>query len=451
MKDVGLAQLKEMDIETGIDLDHPDGLDVAAWSLVEAWGEGEGVEEHSKIIGLEDFLRTEHALAEPRTVEQIDSVHLVQGLLGDRHAEHETFQYSVKETGKEQHNPEHAHVDGNLVTDIGRLKRGTGDPDAAKRRDSASMRHYRIMVEMQAQERMLAELYERLAQLDEQIAQLDQRLGEIDQELAEIEEMQRLLDEGHDFNDNTAQGRRLRRGLSQSGGGDAPVTRPDGTIDSDAARRALEERERDLRVERDDTQGQRDDAQAERDTVGQRLTEEEARLGEMRDDYAQAINGSDNSGSVVQMTGLQGMGGIDLLGGARDAQPVLMFGPAEIEPEFASGADDNDLEVLAFYGDEVNSATFNTAFASTPLLMASAPLQTSTSASVANAFNAAPGESDNVITAQFTLVSDPMLAEARVVEQELAQLQAQRQLQLAEQSTADAPVQQQVAGATMRT
>lgn len=421
MTDVGLAQLKELDLNTRHDLDHPDGLDVAGWSLVEEWGEGEGVEEHSKIIGLEDFLRTEHALAEPRTVEEIDSVHLIQGILGDRRDEHETFQYSVKETGREQHNPDHA--DDNLVTDLGRLKRGISDPDNASR-SSKAQRTQRLIMQLDAQNRMLNDMYKQMAELTKELGRLRQELADINSDLAEINEMQEFLEEGGDFNDNTARGRNARRSLEtqmrRHGVDSREYTNEDGTIDTERAEEILAEREAEL-------EGRREQVERDIETTEDKITDLEQDIAEAEQDRAVNMEAAVAEGiDTASVADTQSFANVTSFYATTNPSPVVELAAASDSTGFSgfsSDADAPDAEVMAFYADD------NMGFGApetTPVQAAFTPDSTSVSLDVASAFNADPSsDGSNVITAAFTQVSDLELAEARIAEAEAAQLAAQ--------------------------
>lgn len=153
--------------------------------------------------------------------------------------DHHNFQYSLKETSKEQDSATETgkELDENQVTELGRLKNGIQDTAHEDRSRKRTQEAARFINMMSAHEQYLAELEDRMNQLRDEIDQLNE-------EIAELSELEAILAEG-DLNEDSQAGASRRKrvdNLMNLGGKNLDDFKlPNGEYDTDALIEARDE------------------------------------------------------------------------------------------------------------------------------------------------------------------------------------------------------------------
>jgi len=199
-------------------------------------------------LSIQHILRTEnhlgHAIDEAH---KIDFTHLNRTSQQGDHIDHEIFQYSQKETGREQHE---GSADANVSTDTGHMKKGILDPDAFKTIEAKRTRRTLIhLQELHHQLTALEAINHRIHELQNHIRDLDRKLEHLNHEFHNINEAMDFLDHNGDLNSGSSRATRAKRALnaaaSHHGIAEGMYKHADGTYDNEAAKKILAEEQHD--------------------------------------------------------------------------------------------------------------------------------------------------------------------------------------------------------------
>lgn len=190
-EDVGQAQLKQSEDTNGF---FPGQLE----SQFSKGGVSE-IEEllNAEVLSMEDFLRAERSLERtPATLDEIEMADVLATTHIEDGHDKETFNYSLKETGREQNG---GAADENTETSLGRRKLGIQDPDAYKKKQEKKISQYRQLEVAMQQQLYLDNLYAELDQIRRDIERYKQEIERAEQNIeqlsAQIEQDEHLLED----------------------------------------------------------------------------------------------------------------------------------------------------------------------------------------------------------------------------------------------------------------
>ena len=279
-----------------------------------------GIQETAKILSMQDFLRAEDNLGhisgdidanaikhnaevlhlfradygkghELTTCTELFNAHLTRIDGYETAHDHTVFNYSLKDTSREQNGA--STSDADISTAGGYRKNGILDSDAYKideKRRHAGLRFIQILNEQELLTQYLVELGARIEELEKEISVHNE-------EIAEMEEMLNVLDDGN-INANSGAGR-ARRAKLQSWAKEKGVDldkfkKEDGSIDQDKLREYMVR-------EQQNTIDRRDVAKAELEERQEEYRIAENRLEEITQEKRTMLAEAEASGDVEQI------------------------------------------------------------------------------------------------------------------------------------------------------
>jgi len=191
-----------------------------------------------EVLSMEDFLKAEENLEHaPSSIHEIEEAAVTATTLLEKELEHKTFQYSQKETGREQNG---GVADENTVTEIGRLKVGIQD-EADRRKKEEKRNQYRALDLAIQQARDMEHLQAQMARLLEENQKLKDEIAELEKDLDIAEELMANIDDLNSDDPDTRKAARQKTSdyLAKHNIDFSKFENKDGSIDTEAAREAI--------------------------------------------------------------------------------------------------------------------------------------------------------------------------------------------------------------------
>jgi len=191
-----------------------------------------------EVLSMKDFLKAEENLEHaPSSIHEIEEAAVTTTTLLEKELEHKTFQYSQKETGREQNG---GVADENTVTEIGRLKVGIQD-EADRRKKEEKRNQYRALDLAIQQARDMEHLQAQMARLLEENQKLKDEIAELEKDLDIAEELMANIDDLNSDDPDTRKAARQKTSdyLAKHNIDFSKFENKDGSIDTEAAREAI--------------------------------------------------------------------------------------------------------------------------------------------------------------------------------------------------------------------